>query len=131
MTYPFDQLSGLAKANLDFSLTLADIARRAGQESLQGATTLVAILGEAAQAGANHEGKAAVLSGKGTDLLRDAEKLREQMLADTRAAFEAWRAAWSAAIVLPHDTKSIDAFSTMLNFWQSPGSTKSAAGKTE
>ena len=118
MVYPFDQLSALAKANLDLSLQLAQIARHGSQKSLQAATVVASALGEAGQPENSSEKKVAALSEKGTHLLQEAQKIREQMVADTRAALETWRDAWSAVSALPDEVKATEAFTDMLRFWQ-------------
>ncbi|WP_454887464.1 hypothetical protein [Sphingomonas oryzagri] len=127
MAYPFDQLSALAKANLDLSLRLADIARKGGEENARAATAAVTALGEAARPATSPENKAAALSEKGADLFRKAEKTREDMVAETRAAFETWYDAWRASAAAPGEAKTVEPFASMLRLWQDLGSPK--AGK--
>lgn len=119
MSYPFNQLSAVAKANLDLSLRLADIAR---QGSVRAAATLVTALGEAVRPETSPEMKAAVLSEKSFGLFRDAEKIREVVVVETQSAFEAWREAWSAVILQPDEAKATETFSNIMRFWQNLGS---------
>lgn len=131
MAYPFDQLSALAKANLDLSRRLAEIARHGSQKSFQAATLVASALGEAARPETSAERKVASLSESGIDLIRDAEKTREQMVADTRAAFETWQDAWSAVNALPDEAKATEAFTNMLRFWQGLGTIVASVDKTK
>jgi hypothetical protein len=118
MVYPFDPVSALSKANLDLSLRLAEIARHGSQKSFQAATAVASALGEAAQPESSSERKAAALSEKGSGLFHEAQTIREQMVADTRTAFETWQDAWSTASALPDEAKATEAFTDMLRFWQ-------------
>lgn len=129
MTYPFDQLSALAKANFDLSLSLANIARQGSQGSLRAVATLATTFGEAMRPETSPEKKAAALSERNAGLFRDAEKIRQQLVADTQAAFETWREAWSYAIVPPDDAKAAETFGDMVRFWQNLGTITPPASK--
>ncbi|MFX4086853.1 MULTISPECIES: hypothetical protein [Sphingobium] len=118
MTYPFDQLGALTKANSDLSIRLAEIARHGAQGGMQSAAAIVNTLGEVATPEFSPEKKVAALSEKGANILRDAEKVREQMIADTRAALQTWQEAWSAAAVLPVGTGATDAFRGLMRMWR-------------
>jgi hypothetical protein len=127
MAYPFDQLSALAKANFDLSLELAEIARRGNQDSLRAATEAAAALGASAGSETDPGRRFAALSEKGSSLSREATKIREQMFAETRAAFEKWQDAWRTVIAVPDEAKAADAFTSMLRFWQGLGAPSSSS----
>lgn len=131
MTYPFDRLGAFANANLELSLQLADIARQSGQGGLKATVTMASVLGEIAGSQAGPEKRLATLSEQGAGLFREAEKLREQVLADTRAAFESWREAWTAAAILPDDARLSEACADLLRFWQSVSGLSPKSGERD
>lgn len=117
MSYPIDQLTALAKANLNLSVRLAEIARRSGQDSFQAATEATNAFGETARSETDPAKRVEALSEKGSGLFGQAGKIREQMFIDTRQAFQEWQDAWWAAVNVPSESRT-EAFDSLLRFWQ-------------
>jgi hypothetical protein len=105
MAYPLDQLMALAKANLDLSLRLAEIARRSGLDSLQAAAKAASAFGETNWLDTDVAKKTSALSEKGSNLFGEAGQIREQMVADTKTAFEQWQQALKTAFTGPDQAK--------------------------
>lgn len=90
MTYPFDQITTLAKANGQLALALAHIARDSTENYAQiGGKAATAIFDQikALKPGTAPNFSSEPLSG----LLGEFEKDREASLAKVRAAFEEWQ----------------------------------------
>ena len=115
MAYPLDQLTALIKANLDLSFGLAEIARKGNFQAAIEAWTAFA---EAVQSAPSPSDKTTTLSDRGISFFNEVNKIREQMIADTRAACEQWQDEWNAAVALPDNVKM---FAGLRRSWQEIG----------
>ncbi len=97
MTYPFDQISTLAKANGQLALALAQIARDSTETYAQiGGKAATAVFD---QIKALKPGTAPAFSSEPlTGLLGAFEKDREASLAKVRAAFDEWQGVYREAV---------------------------------
>ncbi len=139
MTYPVDQLTALAKANLNLALKLADVARAGGQESLQLGSKAVGGFAEEARsamtvANGTAQGGDKSAADKNAALLSEFEKVREQMIAQTKAAFGEWQQAWSDAFTAS-GAKTGDTFAGLFKPWfaiptGTPAATSATKAKT-
>ena len=93
MTYPIDQLTGLAQANSQFLLKLADIMRKNGESCAQLGTKAASEITDhfkKATPGKTPELKSDLAKG----VLQEMEAMRDATLEKTKAAFEEWQQNW-------------------------------------
>jgi hypothetical protein len=121
MTSPFDQLTGLAKANLNLSLRLVEIACRNNQDHLQAAARAIGPLTETTQSGTILQNKAIALSKKTSSLFGEVTTIHERMIADTWEAIEKWHEEWTAAVAISGGANATELFNRLILFWQGAG----------
>lgn len=94
MTYPFDQIILLAKANGQLMLKCADISRASAQEYAKIGTKAASDV--AGQFKSLQPGKLPGFEAEGTSqVLGEIQKVREEALGEVRGAFEEWQGAWT------------------------------------
>ncbi|MDF0543953.1 hypothetical protein PX699_16495 [Sphingobium sp. H39-3-25] len=117
MTYPFDQIAALGKANGQFATVLAQIARESGETYVQisskAATTIFDQFKEF------KPGSVPALKGEQfTGLLGEIEKRHENASTRIKSAFEEWQGAVKDAF--SQATEGQQAFTEKLGVWFQP-----------
>ncbi|WP_454634792.1 hypothetical protein [Bradyrhizobium cenepequi] len=123
MTYPIEQLTALAKANLDLSLRLTEIARTRSQDVFQtGSKAMNDLIARTRDPG---------IAGDRPNLAAGTSKVIEEIITDTKDAIEKWQRSWVEAMVTDRG-KALEAYSSLLGFWSNLGQvpTDRAKGKT-
>lgn len=117
MTFPIDQFLGLTKANGQFALKLAEIARAGGEDYLRiGGKAASSLVDQARSA---TPGAAPTANGAGgVTALSEIEQSREAAVAKTKAAFDDWRGACKDVWLTAEDSKgAIDMFQSLAQPW--------------
>lgn len=121
MSYPVDQFAALARANFTLMLKLAEVARSAGQESLQiGNRAAGSFAAEARSSVAKATGNSDGVSGEqstGAAIFSDMEQVRDHMLTGTRSAFEEWQQTWKDVASSSAGQGGGDAFAAQFKPW--------------
>lgn len=117
MTFPVDQFVKLTRANGQFALKLAEIARTGGEDYLRIGSKAVSGLVDQARSAA--PGTTPMANGAGgVTVLSEIEQSREDAVAKTKAAFDDWQGAWKDVWSAGGDPKgAIDAFQTLTQPW--------------
>lgn len=120
MTYPIDQLAGLAKANGQFLMKLADIMRSNGESCARlGTKTATEITDhfKTMTPGKAPEAKTEMAK----EIVGEMEAMRDATLEKTKAAFEEWQQCWGDVWNELSDQKqfgaNLDHFKTLLGSW--------------
>jgi len=117
MTFPVDQFVKLTRANGQFALKLAEIARSGGEDYLRIGSK--AVSGLVDQTSSAAPGTTPMANGAGgVTILSEIEQSRKAAVAKTKAAFDDWQGAWKDVWSAGGDPKgAIDVFQSLTQPW--------------